>query len=144
VQMNLLLRPIIDEGFDFIQGSRFLPGGYYGNMPFYRLLATKYIHPLIFSFFMGKKITDSTNGFRAINMSVFEDRKINLEQDWLNKYELEPYLFAKVIKLGYKVKEVAVSKIYPSPKLGYTKMSPIIDWWSILKPVLLVGLGIRK
>jgi dolichol-phosphate mannosyltransferase len=143
-QINLLVRPIIEEGVHFVQGSRFLPGGCYGHMPIYRLVATKYIHPFIFSFFMGKKVTDTTNGFRAIDMHVFEDKNINLEQSWLNRYELEPYLFAKVIKLGYKVKEVPVSKIYPPFRLGYTKMSPIIDWWSILKPVLLVGLKIRN
>lgn len=139
-----LTAPIINDGFDFVQGSRFLKGGAYGAMPVYRLFATKFMHPSIFSFFTGRKITDSTNGFRAMRLSIFDDQRINIGQDWLNKYELEPYIFYKAIKLGYKVKEVPVSKIYPSAKTGYTKMRPIIDWWLILKPIFLLGLGLAK
>ena len=127
-----------------MQGSRFLKGGYYEKMPLYRLLATRYIYPFLFSFFSRSKITDCTNGFRAIKIDIFQDKRINLNQDWLNKYELEPYLFYKAIALGYKVKEVPVSKIYPPRKLGYSKMRPVIDWWSILKPIFLLGFKIRK
>ncbi|MFM8572258.1 MAG: hypothetical protein ACKOAU_11730, partial [Pirellula sp.] len=85
-----------------------------------------------------------TNGFRAIRLSCFDDNRIDINQDWLNKYELEPYLYFKFIKLGYKVLEVPVSKIYPAKELGYTKMRPIIGWWSILRPIFLLGLGIKK
>ena len=92
----------------------------------------------------GKKITDSTNGFRALRVSLCKDSKINLNQDWLDHYELEPYLFYKVIRLGYKVKEVPVTKIYPLHKMGYTKMRPITGWWSILRPLVYLGLGIKK
>jgi len=143
-EISRLVEPIVKEGFDFVQGSRFLDGGVYGAMPLYRLIATKFIHPLVFSFFSGRKITDSTNGFRAIRLSIFDDLQINLNQDWLNKYELEPYIFFKTIKLGYRVKEVPVSKVYPPKNIGYTKMRPIIDWWLIIKPVFLLGLGLVK
>lgn len=139
-----LIGPLKEGKYDFIQGSRFLKGGAYGGMPLYRLLATKYIHPLLFSFFSGKMITDSTNGFRAIRVDIIKDKRINLNQDWLNKYELEPYIFYKSIKLGYRVKEVAVSKIYPPRKIGYTKMKPLIGWWSILRPIFLLGLGLKN
>lgn len=135
---------VIKEGYDFVQGSRFLKGGRYAAMPVYRLFATKFVHPLILSFFSGKSITDSTNGFRAIRLSIFDDKRINIDQDWLDRYELEPYIFFKAIRLGYKVTEAPVSKIYPSKKVGYTKMRPIIDWWLILKPIFLLGLGLKK
>ena len=95
-------------------------------------------------FFVRKKITDSTNGFRAIRLSILEDKKIDINQSWLDHYELEPYLLFKAIKLGYKHKEVPVTKIYPPRKLGYTKMRPITGWWSILKPIFYLGLGIKK
>ncbi len=138
-----LLSPITKEGYDFVQGSRFKKGGRYGKMPFYRLLATK-LHPILFSIISGKWITESTNGFRAFKTSLFFDKNINIWQNWLDKYELEPYLYHKVIKLGYKTKEVPVSKIYPSKKLGYTKMKPLFGWWSIFRPLFLLGLGFRK
>ncbi len=134
----------IDEGYDFAQGSRYLLGGVSGGMPFYRKIATRLIHPFLFSFFSGRKITDSTNGFRAMRLSILNDTRINLNQAWLDRYELEPYLFFKAIKLGFKVKEVPVTKIYPPKEEGYTKMRPVFGWWSILRPVLYLGLGIKK
>lgn len=139
-----LVEPIAREGYDFVQGSRYLPGGDFGNMPKYRQIATRYLHPALFSLITGRKITDSTNGFRAIRLSALEDPKIDYHQAWLDRYELEPYLFYKFIKLGYKVKEVPVTKIYPPKALGYTKMAPITGWWSILKPLVLLGLGLKK
>lgn len=139
-----LLHPIRDEGFDFVQGSRYLPGGNHGNMPAYRRLATQFAHPLLFSLLTGRRITDSTNGFRALRMPLLDDPRIDLNQKWLNQYELEPYLFFKAIKLGYKVKEVPVTKIYPAKALGYTKMVPVIGWWSILRPLLLLALRMKK
>ena len=139
-----LLKPLLFEGYDFVQGSRFIKGGIYGKMPLYRILSTKMIHPLLFSIIVQKRVTESTNGFRAFKTSILKDKRINWEQDWLDKYELEPYLLYKVYRLGYKVTEVPVTKIYPPKKLGYTKMKPIIGWWSILKPLIFLGLHIKK
>ncbi len=143
-EIDRLINPVIVGGFDFVQGSRYLPGGNFGNMPFYRQIATRYIHPLLMSLITKRRITDSTNGFRAINLNMFKDNKINIDQDWLNKYELEPYLMYKSIALGYKFTEVPVTKIYPPKALGYTKMKPITGWWSILRPLLLLGLKLKK
>jgi dolichol-phosphate mannosyltransferase len=139
-----LLHPIIEDGYDFVQGSRYLPGGEFGNMPVYRRVATQFVHPWLFTLVTRRRITDSTNGFRAIRLSLFDDAQINIHQDWLNAYELEPYLFFKAIRLGYKVKEVPVTKIYPPHELGYTKMRPITGWWSMLRPLVYLGLGIEK
>ncbi len=139
-----LLEPIINGRADFVQGSRFLKGGGYGNTPFYRILATKYIHPILMSMALERRVTDSTNGFRAIKLEILKEGKVNWKQNWLNKYELEPYVLFKTIKLGYRYKEVPVTKIYPSKKLSYTKMKPFIGWWSILRPVIYLWLGIKK
>ncbi len=143
-EIDRLLDPIRKDGYDFVQGSRYLPGGNFGNMPFYREICTRYLHPGLFSLVSGQRITDSTNGFRALRLSVFDDKRIDIDQSWLDKYELEPYIFYKFIKLGYKVKEAPVTKIYPPKELGYTKMKPITGWWSILRPIFLLGLGIKK
>jgi len=142
-EITKLVAPITREGYDFVQGSRFKQGGYYGEMPLYRKVATK-IHPLLFSLVAGKWVSESTNGFRAFTTALFQDKRINIWQEWLNEYELEPYLYCKVIKLGYKTTEVPITKIYPPRNVGYTKMQPITGWWSILRPLFLLGLGIRK
>ncbi len=143
-ELDRLIEPISSGKADFVQGSRYLSGGGFGNMPGYRLFATRLAHPGLFSIVSGKKITDSTNGFRAIRASMLRDIRIQLNQEWLNQYELEPYLFYKAVRLGYRVLEVPVTKIYPDKKLGYSKMKPITGWWSILRPLVYLGLGIKK
>ncbi len=138
------LKKAIEEGYDFVQGSRYLKGGRYGRMPLYRTIATRFIHPFLFSLITRRMITDSTNGLRAIRLSIFDDKRLDINQAWLDHYELEPYLFYKVIQLGYKIKEVPVTKIYPPAHEGYTKMKPFSGWWSILRPLVYLGLGIKK
>lgn len=139
-----LLDPICDESHDFVMGSRFLNGGRYGgDMPSYRKWATR-LHPWLMSRFVGKRLTESTNGFRAFRLSILEDERINLHQRWLNTYGLEVYLLWKTIELGYRHTEVPCSKIYPPRRLGYTKMTPILGWWDILRPVFFLGLGLRR
>ncbi|MBF0512346.1 MAG: glycosyltransferase family 2 protein [Candidatus Omnitrophica bacterium] len=144
-EIPALLKGLLDEGHDLVQGSRYLGKvGAGGQMPFYRKLATR-LHPMVFSLFTGRRLTDTTNGFRAIRLSIFDDTRIDLNQKWLDTYELEPYILWKVITLGYKFKEVFVTKIYPAQKSGgYTKMVPIISWWSILKPLFYLRLGIKR
>jgi len=143
-EIERLLSAIEDEGCDFVQGSRYLPGGDFGNMPFYRQIATRIVHPWLFSLIVMRRFTDTTNGFRAIRLSALRASGIDLDQPWLDRYELEPYLFYKMIRLGYNVKEVPVTKIYPPHELGYTKMKPITGWWSILRPLFLLGLHIKR
>jgi dolichol-phosphate mannosyltransferase len=137
-----LLDPICDDGRAFVMGSRFLAGGGYGgDMPAYRKVATR-LHPLLVSVFSGHRITESTNGFRALKVSVLADPRIDLGQPWLDHYELEVYLLMKLLKLGVPSAEVPVTKIYPPRRIGNTKIRPFRDWWRLLKPIFLVGLGL--
>lgn len=143
-EIPLLLDPVADGIADFVQGSRYLSkGSGFGDMPLYRRIATR-VHPLLFSLVARRRVTESTNGFRAIHRRVLEDSRIDLTQDWLSEYELEPYLYLRTIRLGYRTAEVPVTKVYPPKRSGQTKMKPIVGWWSILRPLLLLGLGIKK
>ena len=142
-EIPALLKPIREDGYDFVQGSRYKGKvGVGGDMPFYRKVATR-LHPLLMSFFTGRQVTDSTNGFRAFRLAIVGDPRIDIDQAWLDAYELEPYLMFKALRLGYKFTEVFVTKIYPPKKLGYTKMKPLLGWWSILKPLFYLGFGLR-
>jgi dolichol-phosphate mannosyltransferase len=136
-----LLDPIV-EGADFVQGSRFARGGKFGGMPLYRRFATR-LHPILFSIASGKWVSESTNGFRAFRTKLLDDARIKLDQSWLDEYELEPYLYWKAIRLGYRTCEVPVTKIYPPKTIGYTKMKPITGWWSMLRPIVLLALRLR-
>jgi dolichol-phosphate mannosyltransferase len=143
LEIPRLLDPIANDEADLVQGSRFLPGGGYGNTPLYRIFATRFIHPTLLSLAVGKRLTETTNGFRALRISMLRDSRINWRQEWLNKYELEPYLLFKAIKLGYRHREVPVTKVYPPHHLGYTKMKPFSGWWSIMRPVFFLWFGMK-
>jgi dolichol-phosphate mannosyltransferase len=140
-----LLDPIAEGRADFVQGSRWLGGGQrdLGEMPLYRRVATR-VHPLLFSLVIRKRVTESTNGFRAVHRRVLADPRLDLHQGWLDGYELEPYLYIRAVQLGYRTAEAPVSKVYPPRAEGQTKMRPVTDWWSMLRPLVYLGLGLRK
>jgi dolichol-phosphate mannosyltransferase len=143
-EIPLLLDPIAEDRADFVQGSRFLkPGATFGAMPVHRQIATR-LHPLLFSLVARRRVTESTNGFRAVRTRILADPRLDLSQSWLRQYELEPYLYLRTIQLGYRTVEVPVTKIYPPKEMGQTKMKPIVSWWSILRPLVYVGFGLRK
>ncbi len=139
-----LIDPIFDEDYDFVQGSRYVGVDRIGgDMPLYRKVATR-IHPALMSMMTGRRLRDTTNGFRAFKLSMFAHKDIDIDQSWLDQYELEPYLLYKALMLGFKFKEAPVTKIYPDKKLGYTKMRPFSGWWSILRPLVYLALKIKK
>lgn len=143
-EIPILLEPIVRGQADLVQGSRWLGKvGDLGEMPLYRRVATR-LHPTLFNLISGAKMTDTTNGFRAASAELLSDPKLSLDQRWLDEYELEVYLLYKASKIGYRVTEVPVTKTYPPKDLGQTKMKPIVGWWSILRPLLLLGLRIKK
>ena len=123
LEIPSLLDPILRGEADFVQGSRYLGGGRFGNMPLYRVFGTRVVHPLVFSLAEGKRVTESTNGFRAFRTALLRDPRINWRQEWLDRYELEPYLMLKAITLGYRHREVPVTKIYPPHRLGCGRSS---------------------
>lgn len=142
-EMNRLLYPILHDYFDFVQGSRYIAGGERVNIPLFRWITTG-IYSLLFKVIVRFPISDGTNGFRALRLKIFENKNINIWQPWLDHYELEPYLFYKVIECNFKVTEAPVTKSYPLGDISYSKMIPIFDWWSILRPIILLKLGLKK
>jgi len=72
-QIPFLLKPIVDENYDYVQGSRYLKGGVYGQMPFHRKFATR-LYPSLLRIITGFEATDGTNGFRAYKTSIFKNR----------------------------------------------------------------------
>ena len=132
----------IREGHDYVQGSRFLEGGSSLNLPLTRGVLI-HLFTLLFRILSGFRGTDVTNGFRAYRLSLLDDPRIRIEQSWLDRYELEYYIHWKAITLAYRVREVPVSKIYPKRRRNYSKIRPIIDWWHIVRPLLLLKLRLR-
>jgi dolichol-phosphate mannosyltransferase len=138
-----LLKPILSEGADYVQGSRYIAGGGSANMPAYRIILIK-IFTRIVNIFMGVKGTDVTCGFRAYRMDIFERAGINIDQEWLGKYEMEYYIHYKVLAARLKFIEVPVTMNYPPERQNYSKIKAGSGWWSMIRPWIFLILKIKK
>jgi len=134
VELSRLIEPIVCENYEFVQGSRYLQGGMYNRMPFHRRLGTR-LYPILIRLATRFPATDTTNGFRAFRAYILRDERIDIKQEWLGVC-LEYYIYIRGLQLGYRLKEVPVSKVYPKqvPYSLYTKVRPIVDWIHVLKP----------
>jgi len=134
---------LLDGGLDYVHGSRWMEGGERVNMTRSRSPLTR-IYSRLFRTLFGFPATDATNGFRAFRPMLLDDPRIDLWQEWLIQYELEPYLLIQAVRLGYRVGEAPVRKIYHQEMRANTKMVPLKSWYSILRPLFLVRLGLRR
>jgi len=139
-----LLMPIIEEDFDYVQGSRFKKGGIHKGTPLKRKIFVR-LWPIFWTIITGRKQTEVTNGFRAYKLSIFsEEYGININQDWLDRYALEYYIHFKVLKnKNLRFIEVPVSKTYTSKK-NYTKINVLRDWKDIVLTPIILFLKIKK
>jgi dolichol-phosphate mannosyltransferase len=127
---------------DYVQGSRWIPGGSIEGPAGRRGFGTR-LYSLLFSLLAFRRSTDSTNGFRIFRASLLRDPRIRIEQSWLDRYDLEPYVLFKALTLGYRVIEHPVMVRYHT-KEGYSKMRGVRDWWRLARPALLLRLRIRS
>ncbi|MBU63712.1 MAG: hypothetical protein CMI26_14560 [Opitutae bacterium] len=134
---------LLDDELDYVQGSRWLKEGKRENMTVSRTILT-WVYSLLFRILFRTRITDATNGFRVFKKEVLGNPKLNLWQDWLLQYELEPYLLIQTCRSGFKVGEVPVTKRYHDDMNDNTKMVPFKSWWSILRPLFLLSLRIKS
>lgn len=136
------LEALLGADADYVQGSRWLPGGNVVGPTGGRGLGTR-IYSIAFSVLAGRRVTDATNGFRIFRASMLHDPRINLYQSWLTSYDLEPYVLFKAIRGGYHVIEHPVTVVYHSTE-GYTKMRGVRDWWRLFRPALLLRTGVKR
>ncbi len=142
-QVHRLLWPILIEGFDYVQGSRYLPGGIFGQMPLHRKLVTR-VYPYLVALTTRRRVTDGTNGYRAYRLDVLDRCGADLDQDWLSEC-LEYYIAMKVYRSRLRVAEVPVAKLYPrgAGHAGYTKVRTS-KLHHRLKPLAYLTLGIKR
>lgn len=115
----------LKEGYDFVQGSRFIKGGKAIRTPFVRLIAVRFIHAPIISFAAKYHFTDSTNGFRAYSRNYLTDNRVLPLRDCFVSYELLAYLSVRASQIGMKVCEIPVTREYPTNGVIPTKISGI-------------------
>jgi dolichol-phosphate mannosyltransferase len=136
------LERLLESHADYVQGSRWMPGGRVQGPTGGRGLGTR-IYSLVFSLLALRRITDATNGFRIFRSALLRDPAIDLYQPWLTSYDLEPYVLYKAIRRGYRVLEHPCTVRY-HPREGHTKMRGVRDWWRLFRPALLLRSGLKR
>lgn len=131
----------LNEGYDFVQGSRYVPGGNEINTPLSRKLAIKLIHAPVISLIAGYHYTDTTNGFRAHSARFLLNQEVQPFRKVFNTYELLAYLSVRSARIGCKVIEIPVTRAYPKGKVP-TKISPLRG--NILLMKILLDLVLKK
>jgi dolichol-phosphate mannosyltransferase len=112
----------LKEGYDFVQGSRFIKGGRAINTPIIRMVSVKLIHAPIISITAHQRFTDTTNAYRAYSARYLKDERVKPLREVFMTYELLAYLSVRATQLGYKACEIPVTRAYPKGKTP-TKIS---------------------
>ncbi len=111
------------EGFDFVQGSRFVPGGEAVNTPLVRYVSVRLIHAPVISLTARHRFTDTTNAYRAYSRRYLTDPRVQPLRDCFMGYELLAYLSVRASQLGMPACEVPVRRAYPKTGKTPTKIS---------------------
>lgn len=131
----------LDDGFDFIQGSRFIKGGAAINTPLMRYFAVRLIHAPVISLAARKWFTDTTNAYRGHSKKYIAHPKVLPFRDIFVNYELLAYLSVRGARLGLKTCEVPVKRAYPKKGKTPTKISFIRGNFILLKTLFCALLG---
>ena len=122
---------LLKNGVDFVQGSRFMDGGVHENTPLMRYLAIKCFSNPLLSIASGFKYTETMSAFRGFNVSVLKDVRLDIYRDIFKTWELQWYLASRIPRLGYKVKEIPQTRVYPKGEIP-TK----INWMGNIRIII--------
>ncbi len=131
----------LNEGYDFVQGSRFVRGGIGVNTPLSRLLAVRLIHAPFTSVVAGELFTDTTNAFRAYSRRYLTHPGVQPLRDVFVGYELLAYLSTRASRLGMRTCEVPVARVYPQKGAVPTKIHGISGNANLLKILMHNAMG---
>lgn len=113
----------LKEGYDLVQGSRFVKGGRAVNTPFIRTVSVRLIHAPVISLTARHHFTDTTNAFRGYSAGYLEDWRVQPLRDVFMTYELLAYLSVRATQIGMKACEIPVTRAYPKTGKTPTKIS---------------------
>lgn len=131
----------LDAGVDLVQGSRYVAGGQAINTPWMRHIAVQMIHAPITSLASRYHYTDTTNGFRGYSRRFLLDERVDPFRRVFASYELLAYLSIRAPRLGYKIKEIPVTRAYPVSEHTPTKIKGIQGNYQLLKILITAAFG---
>lgn len=131
----------LEEGYDYVQGSRYLPGGAAENTPWERTIANRLIHAPMLSLAGGHWFTDTTNGFRAYSAAYLLHPGVKPFREVFSVYNLLFYLTVRAGQLGLRVAHVPVERRYPDDGKVPTKIGGLASKLALLKETAVAASG---
>ncbi len=131
----------LEDGYDLVQGGRFLPGGFHANTPLERTLAIRFIMSPVLWMASGYRYNDPTNAFRALSARFLRDERLQPFRPEFVRFSLQIYLIYQAAKLGFRVGQIPVRRVYPDDGTVPTK---IVGWkhkWLNFSEMCQVALG---
>ena len=132
---------MLAQGYDFIQGSRFIQGGIRQNTPLLRYFAIRCIHAPLLSLCSRFKWTDTTQGFRAYSRKLLLDNKVQPFRNVFVRYELLAYLSVRAPQVNLRCAEVRTCRRYPLNQKAPTKISKFRGNWLVFKTLIMACAG---
>lgn len=129
------------EQYDFVQGSRYLPGGVAENTPLDRTLAVRWLHAPLIRLGAGFRYTDTTNGFRGFSRRFLLDPRVRPFRAVFDNYNLHFYLAVRAPRLGFRACELPVARRYPASTPPPSKIAGIGGRAQILQETIAAALG---
>ena len=131
----------LEEWADYVQGSRYLPGGAAENTPLERTIANRLIHAPLLSIAGRHWFTDTTNGFRAYSAAYLTHPGVRPFREEFSVYNLLFYLTVRAGQLGLKVAHVPVVRRYPEDGKVPTKIGGFASKLALLKEAMIAATG---
>lgn len=114
---------LLEAGYDYVQGSRYLKGGVAEHTPLDREIAGRLIHAPLISLAARRFYTDTTNGFRGYSARFLNDPRVAPFRNVFDRYQLLFYLSVRAGQLGFRTTETPVARRYPANAPAPTKIA---------------------
>ncbi|NQX94871.1 MAG: glycosyltransferase family 2 protein, partial [Erythrobacter sp.] len=131
----------LEDGYDYVQGSRYLPGGEAENTPLERTIANRLIHAPLLSVAGRHLFLDTTNGFRAYSTAYLIHPEVQPFREEFQVYNLLFYLTVRAGQLGLKVGHCPVVRRYPESGKVPTKIGGLASKLALLGETVQAATG---
>jgi dolichol-phosphate mannosyltransferase len=124
----------IEEGYDLVIGSRYVPGGAIPHWPLRRRMLSKYGN-LYTGFMLRTGVQDATAGYRAYRAEALEG--VDYASTRAVGYGFQIELAYRISRWGGRIKEIPIT--FTDRVRGHSKMSlavmveemGLVSWWGI-------------
>jgi dolichol-phosphate mannosyltransferase len=139
-----VVAPVREGRADYVTGNRYLRQGGMPGLSLFRRVAIP-LFSVFASLLIGKWFSDITNGFRCYKIDFLFEPDVDISQEWLEQYELEYYIHYYAVKKKKQILSVPVVIRYDHlEKKRKSKIRPFVGWWSMIRPLLLLRLSLRR